>query len=43
MALSANKRNYKKAFTTHANSYDKLNIGAITAVVCCYATALNVD
>ena len=28
MALSANKRNYKKAFTTHANSYDKLNIGS---------------
>ena len=28
MALSANKRNYKKAFTTHANSYDKWNIGS---------------
>lgn len=27
-ALRADKKNYKKAFTTHANSYDKWNIGS---------------
>ena len=26
--LRADKRNYKKAFTTHANSYDNWNIGS---------------
>lgn len=28
MALRADKRNYKKAFTTHANSYDNWDIGS---------------
>ena len=27
-ALRADKKNYKKAFTTHANSYDKWSIGS---------------
>ena len=26
--LRADKRNYKKAFTVHANSYDNWNIGS---------------
>ena len=26
--LRADKKNYKKAFTTHANSYDKWSIGS---------------
>lgn len=43
--LRADKRNYKKAFTVHANSYDKI-IGileVLTVDVYYYVIVLNVD
>lgn len=44
--LRADKRNYKKAFTVHANSYDNWNIGileVLTVDVYYYVIVLNVD
>lgn len=41
--LRADKRNYKKAFTVHANSYDNWNIGSLTVDVYYYVIVLNVD
>ena len=36
--LRADKKNYKKAFTTHANAYDKWNMGSLYSrrLILCY-------
>lgn len=43
MALRADKRNYKKLSQLTQTPMINGILEAITAVVCCYATALNVD
>lgn len=40
--LRADRKNYKKAFTTHADAYDKWNIGSPYSQRLLYVTVWNV-